>query len=66
MVKNLSANARDIREVGSILGSGTAPRGGHGRYFSFPSTLPYSSILSGYSSVYFITHFYNKLKLTND
>ena len=30
MVKNLSANARDIREVGSILGSGRSPGGGHG------------------------------------
>ena len=30
MIKNLSANARDIREVVSILGSGRAPRGGCG------------------------------------
>ena len=35
MVKNLSANARDIREVGSILGSGTAPRGGHGNSLQY-------------------------------
>ena len=30
MVKNPSANARDIRDPGWILGSGTFPGGGHG------------------------------------
>ena len=30
MVKNLPANAGDVREVGSILGSGRSPGGGHG------------------------------------
>ena len=30
MVKNLTANAGDIRDVGSILGSGRPPGGGHG------------------------------------
>ena len=30
MVKNLPANAGDIRDVGSIPGSGRAPGGGHG------------------------------------
>ena len=29
MVKNLSANARDIRDMGSIPGLGRSPRGGH-------------------------------------
>ena len=30
MVKNLPANAGDIRDVGSIPGSGKSPGGGHG------------------------------------
>ena len=30
VVKNLSVNARDIRDAGSIPGSGTSPAGGHG------------------------------------
>ena len=30
MVKNLLANAGDIRDVGSIPGSGRSPGGGHG------------------------------------
>ena len=30
MVKNLPASARDVRDMGSILGSGRSPRGGHG------------------------------------
>ena len=29
-VKNLPANAGDIRDVGSISGSGRSPGGGHG------------------------------------
>ena len=30
VVKNLPANAGDIRDAGSIPGSGRAPEGGHG------------------------------------
>ena len=30
VVKNLPANVGDIRDVGSIPGSGTSPGGGHG------------------------------------
>ena len=30
MVKNMPDNAEDIRDTGSILGSGRTPRGGHG------------------------------------
>ena len=30
VVKNLPANAGDIRDVGSIPGSGRSPEGGHG------------------------------------
>ena len=30
MVKNLPANAGDIRDMGLIPGSGRSPRGGHG------------------------------------
>ena len=38
MFKNLPANAGDIRDVGSIAGSGRSPGGGHG------NTLQYSSL----------------------
>ena len=30
VIKNPPANAGDVREVGSILGSGRSPGGGHG------------------------------------
>ena len=30
MVKNLPANAGDVRDMGSIPGSGRSPGGGHG------------------------------------
>jgi len=30
VVENPPANAADIRDVGSVLGSGKSPRGGHG------------------------------------
>ena len=35
MVKNLSASAEDRRGVGSILGSGRPPGGGHGNPFQY-------------------------------
>ena len=35
-VKNSSANAEDVRNVGSILGSGRSPGGGHGNAFQDP------------------------------
>ena len=31
MVKNLPANAGDVRDMGSIPGSGRSPGGGHGK-----------------------------------
>ena len=34
MVKNLPANAGDIRDVGEILGLGRPPGGGHGDHSS--------------------------------
>ena len=34
-VKNLPANAGDIREEGSIPGSGRSPGGGHGNPFQY-------------------------------
>ena len=34
-VKNLTANAGDLREVGSIPGSGRSPGGGHGNPFQY-------------------------------
>ena len=35
MVKNLPANAGDIRDVGSIPRSGKSPGGGHGNPFQY-------------------------------
>ena len=37
VVKNLPANAGDIREAGSIPGSGRSPGGGHATYSSIPA-----------------------------
>ena len=36
MVKNLPANAGDLRHVGSIPGSGRSPRGGHSHPLQYP------------------------------
>ena len=51
MVKNLSANTGDIRDMGSIPGSGRSPGGGHGNLL--PVFLPGEShgqrSLVGYS-----------------
>ena len=50
MVKNLPANAGDVRDVGSIPGSRRSPAGGHGNALLF---LPGESLgqrsLAGYS-----------------
>ena len=35
MVKNLPASAGDIRDMGSIPGSGKSPGGGHGNPFQY-------------------------------
>ena len=35
VVKNLPANAGDIRDVGSIPGSGRCPGGGHGKLIQY-------------------------------
>ena len=35
VVKDLPANAGDIRDAGSIPGSGRSPRGGHGNLFQY-------------------------------
>ena len=36
MVKDLPANARDIRDADSIPGSGRSPGGGHGNPLQYP------------------------------
>ena len=35
MIKNLPANARDTRDMGSIPGSGRSPGGGYGNPFQY-------------------------------
>ena len=37
VVKNLPANARDIRDAGLITGSGRSPGGGHGKPLQYSS-----------------------------
>ena len=37
MVKNLSANAGNIRDTGSVPGLGRSPGGGHGNPLQYPS-----------------------------
>ena len=36
VVKNRSANAKDIRDAGSVPGFGRSPRGGHGNPLQYP------------------------------
>ena len=36
VIKNSPANARDIRDVGKIPGSGRSPGGGHGNPLQYP------------------------------
>ena len=36
MVKNLPASAGDVRDTGSIPGSGKYPGGGHGSFLQYP------------------------------
>ena len=35
MIKNLPVNAGDLRDMGSILGWGKSPGGGHGNPFQY-------------------------------
>ena len=43
LVQNLPANAGDVRDVGSIPGSGRSPGGGRGNHFSIlASRLPWT------------------------
>ena len=37
VVRNPPVNAGDVRDVGSILGSGRSPGGGHGNHSSIPA-----------------------------
>ena len=39
VVKNLSANAGDIRDGGSVPGLGRSPRGGHGMSMSMENCM---------------------------
>ena len=51
VVKNLSANSGDIREVGSIPGLGISPGGGHGNSLTvfLPEESHRQRSLAGYS-----------------
>ena len=57
LVKNLPANAEDIRDVGSIPGSGRSSGGGHGnplQYSGLGSPMDRRKIL-GYVTVHWVT-----------
>ena len=50
VVKTPSANAGDIRDVGSVPGSGRSPGGGSGNRLQYPCLEnPMERILAGYS-----------------
>ena len=50
VVKNLPANAGDIKDTGSIPGSGRYPGGGHSNPFQYPCLEnPMDRSLGGYS-----------------
>ena len=52
MVKNLLANAGDIRDVGSIPGSGRSPEGGHGNPLSILAwRIPWTEKSGGIQSI---------------
>ena len=42
MVKNLPANAEDVRDVGSIPGSGRSPGGGNGSPLHYSCIIPWT------------------------
>ena len=49
VLKNLTANAGDVRDVGSIPGSGRSPGGGHGIPVFLPGESHGQRSLVGYS-----------------
>ena len=51
VVKNPPANAGDVRDIGSISGSGRSPAGGHGNLFhgELPGEFHGQTSLAGYS-----------------
>ena len=50
LVKNLPATAADVRDVGSIPGSGRSPGGGNGNHSSILAwKIPWTESLAGYS-----------------
>ena len=52
MIRKLPANAGDIRDSGSISGSGRSPRGGHGNPLQYSGLeTPMERILVGYKSI---------------
>ena len=54
VVKNLPANARDIRNAGSTPGSGRFPEGGHGnplQYSCLENPIPWTEGPGGLQSI---------------
>ena len=49
VVKNLTANAGDVKEAGLIPGSGRSSGGGHGNPVFLPGESPIQRSLAGYS-----------------
>ena len=55
VVKNLPANAGDIRDVGSIPGSGRSPGGGHGNLFQYSCLKNYTDWVTWWSTVHVVS-----------
>ena len=52
MVKNLPTNAGDVRDVGSIPGSGRSPGGGHGNPLQYSCwRIPWTEESGGLQSI---------------
>ena len=51
MVKNLPANARDIRDAGPVPGSGRSPGGGHPTSVFLPGESPWTEETGGLQSI---------------
>ena len=63
MVKNPPANAGDIRDVGSIPGSGRSHRGGHGNPLQYSSLEnPIAEEPGGLHTVHQVTQSWTQLK----
>ena len=62
MVKNLSANARDVRDAGSILGLGRSPGEGHGNPLQYSCLENHMDRRAWWATVYGVVKSWTRLK----